>query len=75
MIKIGNFFGGKYRKLFGGTVAEITELSSNQKKVDDRAMFHINSGVVRHRIQLVLVGLPNTYIFVFDIIFDMKVVV
>ena len=50
-------------KLLAGTETQITELSSNQEEADDRIMFHINDGVVKHGVQSVLVDSPDTDVF------------
>ena len=61
----GGVYGGECRELLAGTETQITELSSNQEKdADDRIMFHINDGVVKHGIQSVLVDSPDTDVFV-----------
>ena len=63
-IFFGVVYAGECRKLLAGTETQITELSSNQKEADDRIMFHINDGVVKHGIQSVLVDSPDTDVFV-----------
>ena len=47
-IFFGGVYGGECRKLLAGTETQIAELSSNQEEADDRIMFHINDGVVKH---------------------------
>ncbi|KAG1688949.1 hypothetical protein GQR58_007914 [Nymphon striatum] len=61
-------YGDECRKLLAGTETQIAELSSNQGEADDRIMFHIIDGVVKHGVQSVLVDLPDTDVFV-NIIF------
>ncbi|KAG1664878.1 Transposable element Tc3 transposase [Nymphon striatum] len=51
-------------KLLAGNETQIAELSSNQEEADDRIMFHINDGVVKHGVQSVLVDSPDTDVFV-----------
>ena len=63
-IIFGGVNGGECRKLLAGIESEITELSSNQEEADDRIMFHINDGVVKHGVQSVLVDSPDTDVFV-----------
>ncbi|KAG1686704.1 Monocarboxylate transporter 9 [Nymphon striatum] len=52
------------RKLLAGTETQIAELASNQEEADDRIMFHINDGAVKHGVQSVLVDSPDTDVFV-----------
>ena len=63
-IFVGGVYGGECRKLLAGTETQITEHSSNQEEADDRIMFHINDGVVKHGVQSVLVDSPDTDVFV-----------
>ena len=56
--------GGECRKRLAGTEIQITELSSSQEEADDRIMFHINSGVMKHGVQSVLVDSPDTDVFI-----------
>ena len=46
-------------------------LPSNQEEANDRIMFHINDGVVKHGVQSVLVDSPDTDVFV-NLIFHLK---
>ncbi|KAG1651586.1 GTP-binding protein yptV2 [Nymphon striatum] len=63
-IFFGGVYGGKCRKLLAGTETQIAELASNQEEADDRIMFHIDDGAVKHGVQLVLVDSPDTDVFV-----------
>ena len=63
-IFFGGVYGGECRKLVTGTETQITELSSSQKEADDRIMFHINDGVMKHGVQSVLVDSPDTDVFI-----------
>ncbi|KAG1668335.1 hypothetical protein GQR58_017921 [Nymphon striatum] len=53
-----------YPNVNAGTETQIAELASNQEEADDRIMFHINDGAVKHGVQLVLVDSPDTDVFV-----------
>ena len=64
-------YGGECRKLLAGTETQITELSGNQEEADDRIVFHINDGVVKHGVQSVLVDSPDTDVFV-NLIFHLN---
>ena len=70
-IIFGGVYGGECRKLLAGTETQIAELSSNQEEADDRIMFHINDGVVKHGVQSVLVDSRDTDVFV-NLIFHFK---
>ncbi|KAG1670551.1 Proliferation marker protein Ki-67 [Nymphon striatum] len=63
-IFFGGVYGGECKKLLAGNETQIAELSSNQEEADDRIMFHINDGVVKHGVQSVLVDSPDTDVFV-----------
>ncbi|KAG1659915.1 Dual 3',5'-cyclic-AMP and -GMP phosphodiesterase 11 [Nymphon striatum] len=63
-IFFGGVYGGECKKLLAGNETQIAELSSNQEEADDRIMFHINDGVVKHRVQSALVDSPDTDVFV-----------
>ena len=64
-------YGGECRKLLAGNETKITELSSIQEEADDRIMFHINDGVVKHGVQSVLVVSPDTDVFI-NLLFHFK---
>jgi len=70
-IIFGGVYRGECRKLLVRMETQITELSSNQEEADDRIMFHINDGVVKHGVQSVLVDSPDTDVFV-NLIFHFK---
>ena len=50
--------------MLAGTETHIPYLSSNQEEADDRIMYHINDGVVKHGVQSVFVDSPDTDVFV-----------
>ena len=70
-IVFGGVYGGECRKLLSGNETKITELSSIQEEADDRIMFHINDGVVKHGVQSVLVVSPDTDVFI-NLLFHLK---
>ena len=43
---------------------QITYLYTNQEEADNRIMFHINDGVVKHGLQSVLVASSDTDVFI-----------
>ena len=47
-IFFGGVHGGECWKLLAGVETQITYLYSNQEEADNRIMFHINDGVVKH---------------------------
>ena len=51
-----------------GNDTKIIELSNNQEEADDRIMFYINDGALKHGVQSVLVNSPDTDVF-FNLIF------
>ncbi|KAG1701378.1 hypothetical protein GQR58_004754 [Nymphon striatum] len=61
-IFFGGVYGGECRKLLAGTETQIAELSRNQEEADDRIMFHINDGAVKHGVQSGLVDSRLTHL-------------
>ena len=70
-IFFGGVYGGECRELLAGTETQITELPGNQEEADDRIVFHVNDGVVKHGVQSVLVDSPDTDVFV-NLIFHLN---
>ena len=69
------FFGGVYDgqcwKGLAVTETHIPYLSRNQKGADDRIMYHINDGVVKHDLQSIFVDSPDTDVFI-NLLFHCK---
>ena len=63
-IFFGSVYRGECRKQLPGNDTKIIELSNNQEEADDRIMFHINDGALKHGVQSVLVNSPDTDMFV-----------
>ena len=63
-IFFGGVHGGECWKLLAGGETQITYLYSNQEEADNRIMFHINDGVVKHGLQSVLVASSDTDVFI-----------
>ena len=55
---------GQCWKVLAGTETHIPYLSSSQEEADDRIMYYINDGVVKHGVQSAFVDSPDTDVFV-----------
>ena len=69
--EVEGVYDGQCWKVLAGTETHIPYLSSSQEEADDRIMYHINDGVLKHGVHSVFVDSPDTDAFV-NLIFHCK---